>query len=394
MKIKHIMMLGLAACLLGGCAKDVKKPIKKKEAPSTIHKVSLSFTGDILIEDALYAWMGKDYDFKDYFAKVKPYLDADVTIGNQEVVLGGKQLGITGSDYTFNAPKEVADQLPSLGFDVLTFANNHSYDRGMQGITNTLANLKKNHIQTTGAYTQKAKRGEPLIIESNGVKLAILAYTYDTNQWIDEKHSYAVNKFLNADHVFDKAHQKQLKKDIAKAKRQADVILCAMHWGTEFTYELNAVQKQTAAFLNQQGVDIIIGNHPHCLQTVETLKNKNGKETFVLYSLGNFVSAAAGVDRASETFTNMYEVGGIVNCDLYYDTKSKQVSIKHKRLIPIVNHFDANYDHFQLIPFADYTEKLAAKHGQRQVSTNFTKAWLTSQLKQLFDGKIEWQKYN
>ena len=104
--------------------------------------------------------MGKGYSFKNYFDKVTPYLDSDLVIGNQEVVLGGRELGITGSDYTFNAPEEIAKQLPEIGFNVLTFANNHSYDRGMQGIVNTRRNLEDAGIRTTGAYENKAQRDD------------------------------------------------------------------------------------------------------------------------------------------------------------------------------------------------------------------------------------------
>lgn len=391
--MKKLLITCCAACLLlCGCSKkneQEKKPAVKKENP--IHTVSLRFTGDILIEDALYNWMGSDYDVKDYFDKVKPYLDADLVIGNQEVVLGGKELGITGSDYTFNAPEEIAAQLPEIGFDVLTFANNHSYDRGMQGIGNTRKNLEKNGIRTTGAYDNQQQREDTLVVERNGVRFAILAYTYDTNQPVEEKYSYAVNHFLNENHEFDKAHQKQLKDDIRQAKKKADVVIAAMHWGTEFTYELDAQQRSAAQFLNEQGVDIIVGNHPHCLQKVETLKNKDGRETFVMYSLGNFVSAAMGVDRASEQFTNMYELGGIVQCDVEFNRDTKKVAVRNKKLIPIVNQFDSSYDHFQLLPFSSYSEELASAHGQRTISSSFTYAWLQDQLKQLYDGEIDWQ---
>ena len=173
--------------------------------------------------------------------------------------------------------------------------------------------------------------------------------------------------------------------------KQADVVIAAMHWGTEFTYEIDAAQRDAAGFLNEQGVDIIIGNHPHCLQRVETLTNAQGKETFVMYSLGNFVSAAMGVDRASEQFTNMYEIGGIVQCDVELNTKTGETTVKNKKMIPIVNHFDASYDGFRLLPFSSYTEELAAAHGQRTVSSDFTYAWLREQLKQLYDGEIAWQ---
>ena len=388
---KILILCCTAVMLLGGCRKQEQTPQPKPKKEHPIRSVSLSFTGDILIEDALYNWMGKGYDFKNYFDKVTPYLKADLVIGNQEVVLGGETLGITGSDYTFNAPEEIAKQLPQISFDVLTFANNHSYDRGMQGIVNTRKNLKAAGIQTTGAYEKKEQRDDILVVERNGIRFAILAYTYDTNQWIDAENSFAVNHFLNEEHMFDDRCKKQLARDVQKAKEQADVVIAAMHWGTEFTYEIDAAQRDAAGFLNEQGVDIIIGNHPHCLQRVETLTNAQGKETFVMYSLGNFVSAAMGVDRASEQFTNMYEIGGIVQCDVELNTKTGETTVKNKKMIPIVNHFDASYDGFRLLPFSSYTEELAAAHGQRTVSSDFTYAWLREQLKQLYDGEIAWQ---
>ena len=388
---KILILCCTAVMLLGGCRKQEQTPQPKPKKEHPIRSVSLSFTGDILIEDALYNWMGKGYDFKNYFDKVTPYLKADLVIGNQEVVLGGETLGITGSDYTFNAPEEIAKQLPEIGFDVLTFANNHSYDRGMQGIVNTRKNLKAAGIQTTGAYEKKEQRDDILVVERNGIRFAILAYTYDTNQWIDAENSFAINHFLNEEHMFDDRGKKQLARDVQKAKEQADVVIAAMHWGTEFTYEIDAAQRDAAGFLNEQGVDIIIGNHPHCLQRVETLTNAQGKETFVMYSLGNFVSAAMGVDRASEQFTNMYEIGGIVQCDVELNTKTGETTVKNKKMIPIVNHFDASYDGFRLLPFSSYTEELAAAHGQRTVSSDFTYAWLREQLKQLYDGEIAWQ---
>lgn len=391
-KWRQVICIGIAVCfLVAGCTKkeETRKPTPKKE--ETVKKVSISMSGDILIEDPVYAWMGDTYDFGTYFDKVKPYLKGDLVIGNQEVPLGGKELGLAGIDYRFNGPEEVAKQLPDVGFHVLTFSNNHSYDHGMKGIRNTNANLRKYGIETTGSFANKEEREKPLVVERNGVKIAILAYTYDTNQYIDENNAYAVNKFLNANHEFDEEHQKLLKHDVELAKQEADAVIVAMHWGTEFTYELSETQKEAAQFLNHLGVDIIIGNHPHTLQGVETLKSKDGYETFVMYSLGNFVSGAANVDRASEQFTNMYEIGGIVNLDLYYDTKTHKVSLKNKVMTPIVNHFTDGYQNFQLIPFSSYNEELASVHDQRAYSNDFTYDYLNTQLKSLFDGTIDWK---
>ena len=159
-------------------------------------------------------------------------------------------------------------------------------------------------------------------MEENGIRIAILAYTYDTNIAPEDSHAFVTKTFLNEQGQLDDAHRQMLKEDVEQAQEQADVVIAAMHWGNEFTFERNAAQTQTAAYLNDLGVNIIIGNHPHCLQTMERLTNAEGKETWVFYSLGNLVSAAAMVDRASVDFANLYEMGGIVNLDVVIDGES------------------------------------------------------------------------
>lgn len=393
---KMLITLCTLLCLCTACSSQPEKQeeVQHEQPKAEKREVSLTFTGDILIEDPLYVWMSdyqtKDtYSFKNYFDKIKPLLDGDVCIGNQEVPIAGREYGITGINFMFNAPEEIAPQLSKLGFDVLTFANNHSFDRGFAGIEKTIDALNNAGIKTTGAF--KEEHHEPLIIEKNGIRIAILAYTYDTNQWIDENHKYAVNKFLNANHEFDEEHQAMIKADVEKAKAVSDVTIAAMHWGTEFTYQISKAQQQAAQFLNDCGVDIIVGNHPHTLQGVDTLTNKEGKETFVMYSLGNLVSSAAAVSRASEQFQNMYEVGGIVHLDVVFDPNTKQVEIKNQKLHAIVNHFTYGYDQYELIPFKDYNEELAAQHYQRACSMYFTYDYLKQNLASLFDGKIDWE---
>lgn len=392
-KLRLVGVLGMTMMLVTGCSEYTPQEPKVvfEEKPVEPIKVSLSITGDNLLEDPLYPWLGENYDFKDYFDDVKPYLKGDLVIGNQEVLIGGEELGVTGIDYMFNSPKEIAKEMKEVGFDVLTFANNHAFDRGEAGIINTLENLKEEGIATTGSCMVAEDCRKPLIVERKGVKFAILAYTYDTNQWIDDDHAFMVNKFLNANHDLDEDHKALLKQDVERAKKEADVVITAMHWGTEFTYDIDEIQTETASYLNELGVDIIIGNHPHCLQSVDTLKNKNDHETFVIYSLGNFISAAINVDRATEQFTNMYEVGGIINLDVVYDPNDKKVSIENQKLTPFINQFTKGYQNFHLIPFHEYTEKDAKRHYQRSVSAQFTKAMIEENLKELFDGKMEWQ---
>jgi len=375
--------------LLFGC--DAPKdtiPVNQNEPKQKEARVSMAFTGDLLFEQGLYDALDH-YHFGTYFDKVKPYLQADIVVGNQEVPIGGEALGVSGVAFTFNAPEKIAEQLPQVGFDIMSVATNHSYDMGYQGVVNTLRHLHDNGIQTFGLYEQKETVNEPCIIEKNGIKIAFLAYTYDTNVPIEPPYAYVVKTFLNEQHEFDNEKREMLKQDVETAKQKADVVIVAMHWGNEFTYAINEIQSAAANYLNELGVDLIIGNHPHTLQTMEEITNEqNGNRTIVFYSLGNFVSAAAMVDRADVAFANMYEVGAIVNLELVKHPLTKQVTIEHMVLTPIINHFEHGYTNFSLIPFKDYNETLAAQHYQREYSADFNCTWIKQQIHDLFEGKV------
>lgn len=387
-KILFLVICGLIT--LSGCTKTSEEttPPPKEEVKDEIKKVSMSFTGDLLFEQGLYDSQD-NYQFGTYFDQVKPYLQGDIVVGNQEVPIAGKDMDVSGVAFSFNAPEEVAQQLPKVGFDVMTLSNNHSYDRGFEGAVKTIQNLQDNGITTVGMYANKEDADKITVIEKNGIRIAFLAYTYDTNEYIDNDHAFVVKTFLNDAREFDQAHQDMLKADVAKAKEQADVVIAAMHWGNEFTYSINSTQLQATDVLNEAGVNLIIGNHPHTLQTMEVVTNdKNDNETIVFYSLGNFVSSAADVGRASETFTNMYEIGGIVNLDITLDPATKKVTMENMVLTPIVNHFEHGYTNFALMPFSSYTDEFAQKHYQREYSSDFNITWLKQQIDSLFHDKI------
>lgn len=373
--------------LLVGCSNNTT-PVSPEPETSNIKSVSLTFTGDLLFEQGLYDYLD-NYQFGDYFDKIKPYLKGDLVIGNQEVPIGGEELGISGEAYVFNAPASIASQLSDVGFNVFTLSNNHSNDKGYEGIVNTLYNLDKANINTVGLYDTQENSNKIKVIEVNDIKIAFLAYTYDTNIPLDSSYDYAVKTFLNGNLEFDQAHKEMLKSEIELAKSQADIVIASMHWGNEFTYGINQSQIDATNLMNEAGVNLIIGNHPHCLQTMEVVTNEyNENETIVFYSLGNFVSAAAMVDRASIDFTNMYEVGGVLNLDIEVNSETDDVNINNMVLTPTINHFEHGYQNFSIIPFSEYTEELANKHYQREFSDNFNIEWLSSQINQLFKGKI------
>ena len=228
----------------------------------------------------------KDYDFSNVFKNVRNYLeDADITIGNLETTFAGSSRGYTGYP-TFNAPEVLGQNLKDMGVDVLTTANNHCMDKGNSGLVSTLDYLDKYEISHTGTARSEEEQDSILIKDVNGIKIAFLSYTYGTNGiTIPSDKPFSVN-------LIDK---ELIKKHIASAKEQnVDVICVSMHWGLEYKLKPNSTQTELADFLFENGVDIILGSHPHVLEPMEkrtmTLEDGTTKDGFVIYSLGNFVS--------------------------------------------------------------------------------------------------------
>lgn len=356
-----------------------EKQNSKKEQNETKSTASITLTGDLLYEQGLYDWMD-NYSFGDYLDGVQSYLDSDLTIANQEVPIGGEELGVSGVAFTFNAPYEIANQYKDIGIDFVTTATNHTMDMGVEGIANTNAILDENGIGHTGSYTSEEERKEISYVEVNGIKIAILAYTYGTNE--SNVNNYDVNYFLSNDSFLD-VYKDQFERNVEAAKKEADVVFVALHWGTEFTYQVTDMQKEVAQYLNNLGVDLIIGNHPHTIQPAETLVNEDGHKTVVFYSLGNFISSAANVYRASETFTNMYEIGALVQLNV--TKQGDTTSLENIQIVPVVNHFESGYTNFSMIPFSKYTDELAEKHYQREYSDSFNISWLSEQIHDVFD---------
>lgn len=267
--------------------KNSENLIDSKPDPITIH---MSAFGDTMchltnIKNA-YDASKKNYDFSNVFKNVRSYLeDADITIGNLETTFAGSSRGYTGYP-TFNAPEVLGQNLKDMGVDVLTTANNHCMDKGISGLVSTLDYLDKYEISHTGTARSEEEQNSILIKDVNGIKIAFLSYTYGTNGiTIPSDKPYSVN-------LIDK---ELIKKHIASAKEQnVDVICVSMHWGLEYKLKPNSTQTELADFLFENGVDIILGSHPHVLEPMEkrtiTLEDGTTKDGFVIYSLGNFVS--------------------------------------------------------------------------------------------------------
>ena len=294
---------------------------------------SLAAIGDVMCHNTQYmdAYNSStdSYDFSYVFDDIQNYIkSADISIGSLETTFAGKDRGY--SNYpTFNSPEELAYDLAEIGLDVLSTAGNHALDKGFSGLCNTLDVLDDANISHSGTYRTQEDRDSVLIKDVKGVKVAILSYTYGTNGIpVPSDKNFCVN-LIDRDLI---------KQDIENAKSQnADVIISCMHWGIEYQTIQNKEQEDLADFLFQNGVDIILGNHPHVLQPMEkrsvTLEDGTVKDCFVIYALGNFIC-----DQNSENTRNSI----ILNLDITKNPDGK-ISIDKVDYVPIYMYKNSNF---------------------------------------------------
>ncbi|PKG22411.1 CapA family protein [Niallia nealsonii] len=327
-----------------------------RTAPTGDKKLEKSITigavGDILIHDRVYndaQTSKKTYNFKPMLEKIKPeLLKPDILLANQETIVAGTNIGLSGYP-AFNSPHEIADALKEAGVDIVTTANNHALDRGPDGQMKSLAYLKKIKMPYVGTFTSAKDQQTIRIMEKNGIKVAFLSYTYGTNGIpIPNKQPYIVN-------IIDKNN---MKKELARAKKQADIIVMGIHWGNEYERFPNTEQKELAQFLVNEGANIIFGGHPHVLQHMEWLTNKQGKKALVVYSLGNFLS---GQD---EDYRN---IGGLASVTIKKTIKNNQaeIQLENPSFFPTYNYSNKEKD-YELRPLKEANDK-NLKHSYKEI---------------------------
>lgn len=226
------------------------------------------------------------YDFSNVFSEVKDYLiNADLTVGNLETTFAGADSGYSGYP-TFNTPEILAQNLVDIGFDVVSTANNHSLDKRYIGLERTIKELDKVNLSHTGTYISKEAQDKIITKNIKGINFAFLSFTYGTNGIpVPAGKEFCVN-LIDKNLILDQ---------IAKAKElNPDIICVFMHWGDEYKLQENKTQQELANFLFENDVDIILGSHPHVLESMEkrTITKEDGttKDGFLIYSLGNFMS--------------------------------------------------------------------------------------------------------
>ncbi len=254
------------------------------------HTVNLMFVGDAMQhapQITAAEQPGGTYDYTPCFQYIEEDVRwADLAVVNLECPLGGKPY--TGYP-CFSAPDSYAERLRDVGFDLLLTANNHCLDRRDKGLVRTCQALDSMNIAHIGTYRDAQERSQrlPYIVNIKGIKVAFLDYTYGTN-----------GIRIQGEVVVDFIDQQRIAEDIALArKRGADAICVNMHWGIEYTLKPVAEQRTLADFLVTQGVDLIIGGHPHVVEPMEMRYSKEyDKNVLLVYSLGNFISNMSDID--------------------------------------------------------------------------------------------------
>ena len=275
------------------------EPTATPEPTPTV--ITIGAIGDIMIMPAqisgAYDEATDTYDFSRSFQGVaNQFRSVDLMCGNLETTISGEDAGYSEKKAkkepadTFNAPDSVLDNLKDIGFDFLSTANNHALDRKMPGLLRTLDMLDEKGFYHTGTARSNEERDQPLIIDVKGIKIGFVAATEIINKhdkyMNDEETEYAVTRLYS--------QQERLLAEVKACKDAgADFVIAYPHWDKEHKTGANTRTKEMAKLLLEAGADLILGSHPHVVQSIEyvTVERDGAPYTgLVVYSMGNFIS--------------------------------------------------------------------------------------------------------
>ena len=304
------------------------------------------------------------YNFNRLFEVMKKdFQEADIAIINQETILGGKFRPYDGYP-NFNSPFELGDAIVEAGFDIVLHASNHTLDVGVQGVHNCIEYWKKHKgIICLGINESEEERDKIEIIEKNGIKFALLNYTYGLNgRVLPKDKSYLVN-------LIDTA---LIINDLRRAEQIADFTIVFPHWGEEYVYKPNKHQRQLAQLMTENGADLIIGTHSHVLQSIEWIECDNGNKALCYYSLGNYTSGQLASPRV---------LGGMAKITISCENGS--VNITNAGIVPTITHYEwiKGTSMHKTYKLSDYTNKLERRHSLNYYDSTFS----TKNLQQLAD---------
>ncbi|MGN1155003.1 MAG: CapA family protein [Agathobacter sp.] len=347
---------------------DVPRESETQPEPVS-EELRIMMVGDVLMHSRIIDSGKKadgSYNFDHLFKYVTNYIqEADIAIVNQETIMGGPELGYSGYP-RFNSPYELGDAEVKAGFNVILHATNHTTDKGKEAVLNCMNYWDTKHPEI--AYlginkTQEEQDNHIFVFEQNGIKVAILNYTYVLNgNRMPEDMPYLVNLMTKG------VSEKRIIADIKKAEELADFTIVCPHWGTEYKLTVSSTQEYWTKIFLENGVDLVMGAHPHVIEPIEWVKDDNGNQMLVYYSLGNYVN---GTSSEGSGVTNRM-VGGIADVTIGRN-EAGQVVILENSVKPIVCHIGEG-EAYTVYFLEDYTEELAKENRILKQDPEFSKA--------------------
>ncbi|MDY0339923.1 MAG: CapA family protein [Coriobacteriia bacterium] len=335
------------------------------EPPPAVERFTILAVGDLMAHTPQLssAKTADGYDFTECFAPVAPRIaEADLAIGNFEMVLGGADRGFTGYP-TFNTPDSFAEALVKVGFDVLTTANNHTLDKGSTGLMRTLDVLDELGAQHTGSARTAEEAERILVADVDGAQVAILAYTYGMNGFTAPAgKEWMVNTIDTA----------RMAADVKRARELGpDLVIVSIHNGVEYQRQPSESQKQVEHAMLEAGADVVLGSHPHVIQPMETveLTREDGstRTGFIIHSLGNFVS------NQRERYRN---TGLLLELDFEKDLNRGVTSLMSVEYVPVwVDDTDEVGKEHRVLPIGDVLADAAYPGVDTTDRTRVQQAW-------------------
>lgn len=277
--------------------------LKKGEKPNTLDKgksisLSMMVAGNVILDNKITndgLVKENEYDF-DYIFKDLDIIKTkiDLKYYNQESIVGGSSLGISLNN-KYNSPIEIVDTMTNLGFNMVSLANLHSFDKGELAIKKSLEHFKSKKILYSGQKIDT--KLDSIIKEKNDIKYTMLSYTMDTLVDLPKNNEYLVNKY----------DKEKVKTDINKIKDSVDLLIVSISWNELKSSDIQLEQTEVVEYLSSLGVDIVIGNGLYSIQPIDRIKN-----TFVIYSSGNLLSNYSIIDSNISMITTF-------NIDFKYD---------------------------------------------------------------------------
>ncbi len=314
---------------------NTPKVLEKKETEK-VYNVSFTLAGNVLVNSNMWidTKSAEGYDFDVIFKTFEDaYKKSNINFYFEQSIVGGENLGASVI-YDYNTPKELLKEVSKLGFNLISLGSYHAYDRGIDGIKNTITYLNDNKIKYSGISDSKDEIQDNIIIK-NGVKVGLLSYAIKTDEPVTEE--YAVKIYSD----------ETAKNDVESLKSKVDVVIVSIDWGNLTSNDVTAEQKRIVEYLSNLGVNIIVGDTSYSIQPIEIINN-----TLVCYSLGNLLSGHSSIDS---------RISSVVDFNLKITKLGDKVTMDFEKINVMLTYaYNDEGTQYKIVPFTKIQKELGS----------------------------------